>query len=48
VDFYLLDFKKFTKDSLIDNNIIKVNIFMAKFFLKIKIVDFSNIEIIIK
>jgi len=48
VDFYLLDFKRFTKDPLIDNNIIKINIFIIKFFLKIKIVKFNNIEIIME
>jgi len=48
VDFYLLDFKKFIKDPLINNNIIKINIFIAKFFFKIKIVNFNNIETIIE
>jgi len=48
VDFYLLDFKRFTKDFLINNNIIKINIFIAKFPPKIKIIDFSNIEIIME
>jgi len=43
-DLYLLDFRKFTKDPLIDNNTIKVNIFVAKFFPKTKIVDFGNIK----
>jgi len=46
VDFYLLDLKRTIKDLLIDNNIIKVDIFIAKFFPKIKIVNFSNIETI--
>jgi len=48
VDFYLLDLKKFIKDSLINNNIIKVNIFIVKISPKIEIIDFSNIETIIK
>jgi len=50
VDFYLLDLKKFIRDSLIDNNVIKVNIFIVKFFPKIGIVYFNNIviEVIIK
>jgi len=46
VDLYLLDLRRFTKDPLIDNNIIKANIFIAKFFFKTKIIDFSNIETI--
>ena len=45
MDFYLLDLRRFTKDSLIGNNIIKANIFIVKFFPKTKIVDFSNIAI---
>ena len=48
VDFYLLDLKRFIKDILINNNIIKVNIFITKFFPKIKIIDFKNIKTIIK
>jgi len=48
MDPYLLDLRKFIKNSLIDNNIIKINIFIAKFFPKIKIADFSNIEITIE
>jgi len=44
VDPYLLDLKRFIKDPLINNNIIKIVIFIAKFFLKIKIADFNNIE----
>jgi len=49
-DPYLLDFKRFIKDPLINNNTIKVDIFITKFFSKIKIADFSNIiiEVIIK
>jgi len=47
-DPYLLDFRRFIKKPLIDNNIIKINVFVAKFFPKIKIVNFSNIETIIK
>jgi len=46
VDPYLLDLRRFTKDPLIDNNITKANIFIAKFFPKTKTVDFSNIETI--
>ena len=45
VDFYLLDLKKSIKDFLIDNNTIKVDIFIVKFFLKTRIVDFNNIKI---
>ena len=45
MDFYLLDLKKSIKDSLIGNNIIKANIFIAKFFPKTRIVNFSNIAI---
>jgi len=48
VDFYLLDLKKSIKDPLINNNIIKVNILAAKFFPKTKIVNFSNIKIIME
>jgi len=46
VDLYLLDLRRSTKDPLIDNNIIKADILVAKFFPKTGIVDFSNIEII--
>ena len=45
VDFYLLDFKKSIKDLLINNNTIKADIFIAKFFPKTKTIDFSNIKI---
>ena len=45
MDFYLLDLKKFIKDSLINNNIIKANIFIVKFFFKTGIVNLSNIKI---
>jgi len=45
MDPYLLDLKKSTKDSLIGDNIIKANIFIAKFFPKTKIANFSNINI---
>jgi len=45
VDFYLLNFKRSTKDLLINNNTIKADIFTAKFFLKTKIINFSNIKI---
>jgi len=34
VEFYLLNFKKFIKDPLINNNIIKIDIFTIKFFFK--------------
>jgi len=44
-DLYLLDFKRSIKDPLINNNVIKVDIFIAKFFLKTKIVNFNNIKI---
>jgi len=45
MDPYLLDLKKFIKDSLIGNSIIKANIFVIKFFPKTKIVNFNNIII---
>jgi len=45
VDFYLLDLRRSIKDPLINNNIIKVDIFIAKFFPKTRIVNFSNIKI---
>jgi len=45
VDFYLLGLKRSIRDFLINNNIIKANIFVAKFFLNPKIMDFSNIKI---
>ena len=45
MDPYLLDLKRFIKDLLINNNIIKANIFIAKFFPKTKTVNFSNIVI---
>ena len=48
MDFYLLDLKRSIKDFLINNNIIKVNIFIAKFSPKTRIINFSNIETIIK
>ena len=46
MDPYLLDLRRFTKNPLIDNNIIKANILIAKFFPKTRIADLSNIEII--
>jgi len=46
VDPYLLDLRRSIKDPLIDNNIIKANIFVAKFFPKTKIVDLSDMETI--
>jgi len=45
-DPYLLDLRRFTKDPLIDNNIIKADILIAKFFPKTRIVDFSDMETI--
>jgi len=45
MDPYLLDFKKSIKDFLIGDNTIKTNIFIIKFFPKIKTADFSNIVI---
>jgi len=45
MDPYLLDLKRFTGDPLIDDNIIKADILIAKFFLKTKIADFSDITI---
>jgi len=45
VDPYLLDLRRFIKDLLINNNTTKMDIFTAKFFPKIKTIDFSNIEI---
>jgi len=45
VDPYLLDLRRSIKDLLIDNNTIKANILVAKFFPKTKIVDLSNINI---
>jgi len=45
VDPYLLDLRRFIKNPLINNNTIKADIFIAKFFPKTKIVDFSNIKI---
>jgi len=45
VDPYLLDLRRSIKDLLINNNIIKADIFAAKFFPKTKIVNFNNIKI---
>jgi len=45
VDPYLLDLRRSIKDPLINNNTIKADILIAKFFPKIKIVDFSNIKV---
>jgi len=45
MDPYLLDFKRFIRDPLIGDNIIKANIFIVKYFPKTKIVNFSNITI---
>ena len=44
-DFYLLDLRRFIKDFLINNNIIKIDIFIAKSFPKTKTVNFNNIKI---
>ena len=44
-DPHLLNLKKAIKDFLTDNNIIKADIFISKFFPKTKIIDFNNIEI---
>jgi len=46
VDPYLLDLRRSIKDPLTDNNIIKADIFIAKFFPKTGIVDLSDMEII--
>jgi len=45
VDPYLLDLRRFIRDLLKNNNTIKANIFIIKFFLKIGIADFSDIII---
>ena len=45
MDPYLLDLRRFIKNPLINNNTIKADIFIVKFFLKIKIVNLSNIKI---
>ena len=45
MDLQLLDLKRSIKDPFIDNNIIKINIFTAKFFLKTSITDFNDIKI---
>jgi len=42
---YLLDLKRVTKDPLIGDNTIKTDIFIAKFFPKTEIINFSNIAI---
>jgi len=44
VDPHLLDLRRSIKDPLINNNIIKIDIFTAKFFLKTRIADLSNIK----
>jgi len=44
-DLYLLDLRRSIKDFLIDNNIIKADIFIVKCFPKTKIADFSNIKV---
>ena len=45
MDPYLLDLRRFIRDLLKNNNTIKANIFIIKFFLKIGIADFSDIII---
>jgi len=45
MDPYLPDFRRFTKDSLIDNNIIKADICEVKFFPKTRVINFSDIVI---
>ena len=45
MDPYLLDLRRSIKDPLTDNNIIKADIFIAKFFPKTGMVDLSDIEI---
>ena len=45
MDPYLLDLKRVIRDFLINNNTIKANIFIIKFFPKIEIADFNNIII---
>jgi len=45
MDPYLLDLKGSIRDPLINNNIIKADIFTVKFFPKTRIVDFSNMAI---
>jgi len=45
MDPYLLDFRRSIKDPLIGNNTTKANIFVAKFFPKTIIINFSNITI---
>ena len=44
-DPYLLDLKRSTKDPLTNNNTIKADILVAKFFLKTRIANLSNIKI---
>jgi len=45
VDHYLLDLRRSIKDPLIDNNTIKADILIAKFFPKTRVVDLSDIKI---
>jgi len=45
MDLYLLDLKRFIKDLLISNNTIKINIFIAMFFFKTKIINYNNIAL---
>ena len=44
MDLQLLDFRRSIKNPLTDNNIIKIDIFVIKFFFKTGIVDFSDIK----
>jgi len=44
-DLYLLDLRRSIKDPLINNNTIKADIFIVKFFPKTKIADFNNIKV---
>ena len=43
--YFLLDLRRSIKNPLTDNNIIKIDIFAAKIFLKTKITDFNNNKI---
>ncbi len=45
MDFYLPDFRKSIEDPLTDNNTIKMDIFVIKFFPETGVMDFNDIEI---
>jgi len=45
MDFYLLDLRRSTKDSLIGDNTIKANIFAVKFFFKTGAANLNNMAI---